>query len=170
VDADESANEAFDLGEPWSSPEDEYEVLTTLVVPAAQANFDRALQDWSALDTKALGVLALVAAIIAGLVGFHDGLNDLWWIPTLGFLLTGILLIASIWPRTADLGPDLIDFHDEMRESTPLEAARAMTSHLYIAAANANDSMIAKGALFWLSLGSLLMSTVGCLPVILLRP
>jgi hypothetical protein len=45
---------------PWNDEQDEYEVLTALILPAAQAEFERSQQDWDALDTKAFGLLALV--------------------------------------------------------------------------------------------------------------
>jgi hypothetical protein len=159
-----------ELGEPWRDDDAEYEVLTTLLVPAAQAGFARATQDWNALDTKALGVLALDAAVIAGLVAVHNVIHSLWWLPAAGCAAAGALFVASIWPRTVDLGPDLIDFHDEMRESPRRDVARSLFTHFLLATETVDETVGEKTLIFWVALGVLSVSLVGCLPIVLLRP
>lgn len=86
-----------------------------LVLPAAQSQYDHALHRWSALDAKAFGLLALVAAIIGGLATFRGGIHHLWWAPAVGCAVAGVFFVRTVWRRSLILGPDLIDFHDEMR-------------------------------------------------------
>lgn len=82
------------LGEHWDDAEGEYQVLSGLLVPAAQARFDRAVSDWDALDTKAMGFLALDAALIAGLVATHESIHELWWLPALGGTVAAAFFIG----------------------------------------------------------------------------
>jgi hypothetical protein len=82
-----------------------------LVLPAAQSQYDHALHRWSALDAKAFGLLALVAAIIGGLATF----TIFWWAPAVGCAVAGVFFVRTVWRRSLILGPDLIDFHDKMR-------------------------------------------------------
>ena len=122
-DADKDPPDLGQLADPWPDPDAEYRVLTDLLVPAVQGRAERTLQDWDALDTKAMGLITVAAASIAGLAAVHDTINRLWWLPTAGFFVAGGMLVASIWPRTVDLGPDLVDLHDEMRGQDPTVAA-----------------------------------------------
>lgn len=155
---------------PWRSEEDEYAVLADLLVPAAQQNFRQGLADWDALDTKALGVVGLDAAAIAVLVAAHEAINRFWWIPTIGLFLAGSLLIACVWPRRADLGPDPREFHSQMEDGPVVEAARELLiESLGGTAANA-AVLREKARLFWLALAVFSLSLVACLPIALLRP
>src|SRR6266496_3961823 len=43
-----------EITEPWDDADAEREVLVDLIVPAAQAQYEHALQRWSALDAKGL--------------------------------------------------------------------------------------------------------------------
>src|SRR5712691_4429695 len=117
----------------WDDGDDEYAVLADLVVPAAQERFYSGVRDWDALDTKAVGFLAIDAAAIGVLVAVHRVVNDLWWAPAAVCGIAGGLLVASIWPRNFVLGPDLFDLHDGMRDASPLEAAREMVNDVVIA-------------------------------------
>ena len=47
-----------EIAEPWPAPEEEYRALADLIVAAAQQRLVVGLQDWDAIDTKALGVLS----------------------------------------------------------------------------------------------------------------
>jgi hypothetical protein len=121
-----------ELTERWTDADSEYEVLVNLLIPAAQARLDRTHDDWDAMSSQAHGFLALDAAVIAGLVAAHDLIHRLWWLPTAGLIGAGVLFIASVWPREVALGPDLIDFHDEMREDSTLDALAGCLSALFL--------------------------------------
>ena len=101
-----------------------------MLVPRAQARIDGQLRDGDALDTKTLGVLGLDTAAVALLVAVRDSLNALWWIPACALGVTGVLLLAAIWPRTFDLGPDPRKFYEAMGTSSRLVATRQMLSEL----------------------------------------
>jgi hypothetical protein len=126
--------------------------------------------DWAALDTKALGVLAVDAGAIALLITVHQDINRLWWLPSVVLAAAGVLLIAAIWPREFVFGPDLLEFHDEMRRGSPLEAAREMLDEFVAASRQNDDRLNMKTTLFWWSLGILIVGLLGCLPIALLRP
>jgi hypothetical protein len=79
-------------------------------------------------------------------------------------------LIGSLWTRDADYGPDLIDFHDEMRDATSLDSARTMLDHI-TRAAEANDATLGSKAWFYsLGLAAFITSLFGTLPIVLFRP
>jgi hypothetical protein len=96
--------------EGWDDPEDEQFALVELLIPAAHSRLERTFRDSDALDTKALGTLALDAAAVALLISTHNAINHLWWIPTVGLLTAGGLLVATIWPRRFDAGPSFGSF------------------------------------------------------------
>jgi len=155
-------------GESAAHQSDEQAVLDMLV-PRAQARIDGQLRDGDALDTKALGVLGVDTAPVALLVAVRDSLNALWWIPTGGLGVTGILLLAAIWPRTFDLGPDPRKFYEEMGGGTRLAATRQMLSEL-LAAADENDRQLpAKSRLFKIGFALLVVALLGSLTVALVR-
>jgi hypothetical protein len=159
-----------ELTEPWDDPEAEREVLVDLIVPAAHAQYDQALHRWSALDAKAFGLLALVIAIIGGLAAVHDTVNPAWWAPAAGAAVAGGFFVHTIWQREVILGPDLIDYHDEMRAKDTLEAARLMVVSLSDATEDVDDGYADKAWSFQIGLAILSISLVGCLPILLLRP
>jgi hypothetical protein len=157
-----------DPGDSAARQSDEQAVLDMLV-PRAQARIDGQLRDGDALDTKALGVLGVDTAAVALLVAVRDSLNPLWWIPAGGLAVTGILLLAAIWPRTFDLGPDPRNFYEEMGASTRLVATRQMLSEL-LAAVDENDGQLpAKSRLFKIGFALLLVALLGALTVALVR-
>ena len=110
--------------------ESDEQAILDMLVPRAQARIDGQLRDGDALDTKALGVLGVDTAAVALLVAVRDSLNALWWIPTGALGVTGVLLLAAIWPRTFDLGPDPRKFYEAMGTSTRVTATRQMLSEL----------------------------------------
>jgi len=158
------------IGEPWDDPDDEYQVLVDLLVPSAQAGYERALSDWNALDTKILGLLALDAALIAGLAAAHDSIHRAWWLPAVIAAMAAGFFIASLWPRTVDLGANPIDFHKEMREGSPLDAARAMVEHLFSSAERVDERIAEKGNLYWVGLALFSVALVASLPMVVFRP
>jgi hypothetical protein len=64
-------------------------------VPAAQQRFVVGLQDWDAIDTKALGVLATAVAALAALAAAHHTLNPLWWLPAVALGVACLLLAGT---------------------------------------------------------------------------
>ncbi len=168
--ADEEVPELDEIGEPWANAEYEYIVLRDLAVPEARERFYSVMNEWTALDTKALGILAVDAAAIGVLATVHSSVNHLWWLPAAGFSVAGALLIGVVWVRGIALGPDLLDFHHKMRNDPPLHAAREMLNDL-VTATDENDSTVnGKTSLFWWALASLAVSLIGCLPITLFRP
>lgn len=158
------------LTEPWDDPDAEREVLVDLLVPAAQAQHDQALNRWSALDAKAFNLLALVTAIIAGLATFHEEIHHLWWAGALGFAAAGGFFVRTVWPRPIIFGPDLTDFHDEMRAHEPFIAARTMVESLTDAADSLDEGYADKGWNFQAGLLILVLSLLGSVPVLWFRP
>jgi len=161
--------DVWELGEPWDDERAEYQVLTDFLVPAQQRRFDRALQDWEAIDTKAFGMLAVVGAVVAGLVAVHKTINPLWWAPAIAALVAAGMMVAA-WPRTLDLGADLVDLHHEMRDQDPLETARTLFNATLEAEGDADAILALKSALFRWSLVVLSLSLLACIPVVLFRP
>src|SRR5687768_11196930 len=147
--------------------EDELALLDMLSA-RAQTRLDGQLQDSDAVDTKALGVLAVAAAAVALMVAVRNDLSELWWVPTAVLGLAGLFLLATIWPRKFDVGPDTRTFYEEMTGSPRVTAAGQMLSEL-LAAIDRNDLQIpAKNRLFKLGFTVLLAGLVGCLVLALL--
>ena len=152
---------------PLSTVDDEQMVLDMLI-GRSQGRIDNQLHDSDALDAKALGVLAIDAAAIALLVAVHGELPDFWWAPTVGLGAAGIVLLAVIWPRRFDVGPDPGRFYQAFGSSPAIVASRQMLSEL-LAAIDTNDAVLpAKGRLFKLGFSALVLSLLGCLPVALI--
>jgi hypothetical protein len=110
--------------------ESDEQAILDMLVPRAQARIDGTAAGRRSLDTKALGVLGVDTAAVALLVAVRDSLNALWWIPTGALGVTRVLLLAAIWPRTFDLGPDPRKFYEAMGGSTRVTATRQMLSEL----------------------------------------
>lgn len=159
-----------DLTEPWDDPETERQVLVDLIVPAAHAQFDQALNRWSALDAKAFGLLGVIVAVIGGLAAVHDSVSAAWWAPAAGAAVAGTFFVHTIWQREVIFGPDLIDFHDEMRAEGALQAARLMVVSLSDATESVEEGYVDKAWSFQVGLATLAISLLGCLPVLLIRP
>ena len=107
--------------------------LLELLVPRAQGRIDGQLRESDALDGKALGVLGADAAAIALLVAVRFDLSRLWWIGAAALGASAVALLATVWPRTFDVGPDARRFYETMAGSTRVEAARQMLSELIAA-------------------------------------
>jgi hypothetical protein len=118
--------------------EDEQGVLDMLN-PRAQARIEGQLRDSDALDAKSLGILGVTGAAIALMVVVRDAVNQWWWIPTAALGIAAVLLLAAIWPRTFDLGPDIRRFYEVMGGTTRIAASRQMLSEL-LAAIDQNDN------------------------------
>ena len=151
---------------PRAEASDEQAILDMLI-PRAQSRIDAQLRDSDSLDGKALGVLGVTAAGIALMAAVRAAVHELWWLPTAGLGVAGVLLLASVWPRTFDLGPDPRRFYEAMATSTRLVASRQMLSEL-LAAVDGNDRHLPrKNRLFKAGFGVLVASLLGCLGVAL---
>lgn len=152
----------------WWKPEEERAALVDYLIPAALMRLDGTMRDSDAVDTKALGTLAVDAAAIALLVTQRDVLHHLWWLPGCGFILSAAFLIGAIWPRRFDFGPDIDIFYSRLGENTPIEASRQMLAEV-LASISFNEG-IRKIGLYYAGLAVLMVSLVACLPVALVRP
>ncbi len=143
------------------------QAILDMLIPRAQSRIDAQLRDSDSLDSKALGVLGVTAAAIALMVAVRTAVHDVWWLPTAGLGVAGVLLLASVWPRTFDLGPDPRRFYEAMATSTRLVASRQMLSEL-LAAVEANDRHLpGKNRLFKAGFGVLVGSLLVALGVAL---
>jgi hypothetical protein len=159
-----------EISEPWDDPDAEYQVLAEMIIPSAQQRYVTGLQDWDAIDTKALGVLAAAVAALAALAAFHRGINHFWWLPALGLFCSCVLFALVIRPYEFTFAPDLLDLHDQMREEGQLEAARELLDDLTYAADRNDRPLRLKVQLFGYGLVVMAASLVGSLPVLLFRP
>jgi hypothetical protein len=141
-----------------------------MIVPAAQQRYVTGLQDWDAIDTKALGVLTATAAALAALAAFHGDINHLWWLPALGLFGSCVLLAGVIRPYEVAPAPDLLDLHDQMRNEGRLETARELLDDLTFAADRNDGPLELKVRLFGYGLILLAVSLSGCLPILMFRP
>jgi hypothetical protein len=149
--------------------EDEQGILDMLN-HRAQARIEGQLRDSDALDAKALGILGVTAAAIALMVAVRDSINQWWWIPTAALGIAAVLLLAAIWPRTFDLGPDIRRFYEVMGGTTRITASRQMLSEL-LAAIDQNDKQLpGKRRLFKTGFSVLVVALLGSLIVALVGP
>lgn len=89
----------------------EIEVATRLLIDRAQARLESQSEDNDALDLKALGVVAVDAAIFALLaIVHHDTLNRFWGLPAGAIALGALLLFACVFVQREDTGPNLAAF------------------------------------------------------------
>lgn len=110
-------------------------------------------------DVAALGVLAAT----------HDLLNRLWWVPTCGLILAGLLLLLCVWPRRLDEGPDLRLFFEFFGGRSYPDVALQMLGEL-LAAVETNDVRAPfKSRVFKVGFGVLVASLAGSFVVALLR-
>jgi hypothetical protein len=117
---------------------DEQRVLA-LLIDWARARLGGQLHDADALDAKALGILGADAAAIGVLVAVHAAINSLWWIPTLALGVAGTFLLATIWPREYDIGPDPHAFYEQFGAAPFADAQRQMLADL-LAATDRNEA------------------------------
>jgi hypothetical protein len=95
------------------------------------------------------------------MVAVRTDVHVLWWIPTGALGCAGVLLLAAVWPRTFNIGPDTRRFYETMGASLRLDATRQMLSDL-LAAIDENDSQLpSKNRLFKVGFGLLVIAPVG---------
>src|SRR3989442_13453404 len=145
------------------------QAILDMLVPRAQARIDGQLRDGDALDSKTLGVLGLDTAAVALLVAVRDSLNALWWIPAGVLGVTGILLLAAIWPRTFDLGPDPREFYEVMGTSRRVAATRQMLSEPLKAVDEHGRQLPGKNRLLKFGFALLVVALMGSLTVAFVR-
>lgn len=133
--------------EPRATEADELALLEQLV-PRAQGRIDGQLRESDALDGKALGVLGAAAAAIALLVAVRFDLSRLWWIAAAALGASAVALLATVWPRTFDVGPDPRRFYETMAGSTRVEAAAQMLAELIAASEHNAGQLPGKRGLF----------------------
>jgi hypothetical protein len=105
-----------------------------LLIERAQARLDGQSRDNDALDVKAVGVVALDAAIFGLLaVVHHDSLNRLWAIPATGIVVGGLLLLASVFRQAVDAGPNWRTFYEQFGGLPPEPLSLQMLSDLLAA-------------------------------------
>jgi hypothetical protein len=140
-----------------------------LVVEQATARLENQFRDVDALDVKALGVLGADAAALGVLVATHDSLNNLWWLPTCGLAVSGLLLLLCVWPRALDEGPNLRTFFETFGGQPYPEVALQMLGEL-LAAVEGNELRAPpKGRVFKAGFATLVVSLAGAFLVALLR-
>jgi hypothetical protein len=81
-------------------------------------------------DIKALGLLGLDGAVIAGLTAARSELPSLWWVAVIALAgcVPCFLLTIRGWP--AFLGPDLTQFHADSTDRSALEAGAQLFADL----------------------------------------
>jgi hypothetical protein len=100
----------------------------------SQARLDGQSRDNDALDVKALGVVAVDAAIFALLaIVHHDSLNRFWAVPAAAIILGGLLLVASVFRQAVDAGPNWRTFFEQFGGLAPEALALQMLSDLLTA-------------------------------------
>jgi hypothetical protein len=104
-----------------------------LIVDRAQARLDAQLRDNDALDVKALGLLAVDAAVLGVLIATHDSLNHLWAIPAATLIAAGFFFLGAVWRREFDSGPNWREFYEEHAWEPIEDIARHMLSDLLTA-------------------------------------
>jgi hypothetical protein len=145
---------------------DEQAVLD-LVLPRAQARVESQVADSTSLDSKALGVLGIDAAAIALMVAARDEFSGWWALPAFALGAAGVLLLAAVWPRELDAGPDPRSFYEAMARSTRLEASRKMLAELLAAAETNKGRVTGKRRLFKAGFAVLVAALLGALAVAL---
>jgi hypothetical protein len=154
----------------WPDPVAEETVVSTLLVPLAQARLELQLGDVGSADSKAFGVLALDAGAVGLVLATHDSINRLWPILLVVFLAAAGVLIVSIWPRKFQMGVVLDEFYTEMSEASPLEASRQMLSELNSCKVENDKPLDQKVLQFKCGLALFVLALLGVIPIALAHP
>jgi hypothetical protein len=143
---------------PPSGTEADEQAILDMLVSQTRTRVGEQLQNSDELGTRALGVAAVDVGALALVVAVRDDLSRLWWVPVLGYLIAGGLLLGTVWPRVFDAGPDPRRFYDRYGGGTRLDASRAMLSEL-LAAKDTNDPLLtSKNRVFKWGFGSLILA------------
>jgi hypothetical protein len=104
------------------------------------------------------------------LVAVHDAVNRFWWLDATGLTVAGLLLLAVIWPRSVDAGPNLRAFYETLGGEAAVDVGRQMLAEL-LETIDTNDRIIRAQkpeVLIELSLVLIVLSVVGTVPLSLL--
>jgi hypothetical protein len=149
--------------------EDE-EIVVQMLVARAQSRLDAQLQGLHSLDLKALGLLGADAAAAGVLAAVHDAVNRFWWLDVTGLSVAGLLLLAAVWPRSVDAGPNLRAFYETFGGGAAIDVGRQMLAEL-LETIETNDRVTRSRKaemLIELSLVLIVLSVVGAVPLTLL--
>ena len=149
---------------------DDEEVLVQMLVARAQSRLDAQLQALQGLDLKALGLRGADAAAVGVLIAIHGAVNRFWWLDATGLALAGLLLLAVVWPRSVDAGPNLRAFYETFGGGAAVDVGRQMLAEL-LETIETNDRVTRahkSELLIALSLVLIVLSLVGAVPVALL--
>lgn len=149
---------------------DDEEVVVRMLVARAQSRLDAQLHGIQWLDLKALGLLGADAAAAGVLAAVHDAVNRFWWLDATGLAVAGLLLLAVVWPRVVDAGPDLRSFYETFGGEAAVDVGRQMLAEL-LETIETNDRVIRvqkPEMLIELSLVLIVLSVVGAVPLALL--
>ena len=149
---------------------DDEEIVVQMLVARAQSRLDAQLHGFQWLDLKALGLLGADAAAAGLLLGAHDAVSRFWWLDATGLAVAALLLLAVVWPRSADLGPSLRAFYEAFGGGAADDVARQMLAEL-LETIETNDRVIRtqkSQLLIELSLILIVLSVVGAVPLALL--
>ena len=149
---------------------DDEEIVVQMLVARAQSRLDAQLHGSQWLDLKALGLLGADAAAAGVLAAVHDAVNRFWWLDVTGLVVAGLLLLAAVWPRSVDHGPNLRAFYEAFGGGAAADVARQMLAEL-LEAIETNDRVIGTQKpemLIELSLVLIVLCAVGAVPLALL--
>ncbi len=107
--------------------------LAELIIDRAQGRLDGQLHDNDALDVKALGLIAVDAAVLAVLIAAHGSLDRIWVIPAFVLAVAGFLFLCALWRRRFDAGPNWREFYEDYGWEPFEDVARQMLSDLLAA-------------------------------------
>ena len=149
---------------------DDEEIVVQMLVERAQSRLDAQLHGFHWLDLKALDLLGADAAAAGVLAVVHDAVNRFWWLDATGLTVAGLLLLAVIWPRSVDAGPNLRAFYETFGGEAAVDVGRQMLAEL-LETIDTNDRIIRAQkpeVLIELSLVLIVLSVVGTVPLSLL--
>ena len=93
-----------------------------------------------------------------------------WWLDVTGLSVAGLLLLAAVWPRSVDAGPNLRAFYETFGGGAAIDVGRQMLAEL-LETIETNDRVICAQKpemLIALGLVLIVLSVVGAVPVALL--
>jgi len=92
-------------------------------------------------DVKALGLLGLDGAVVAGLTAARSGLPALWWVAIIAMAVCVPFFLVTIFGDRFFLGPSLSEFYAQHIDGAALQAGVRLLAEL-----NEDISQTCKGA------------------------
>jgi hypothetical protein len=131
-----------------AAPPGDAERILWLLVGEAQA--ERALLAASddMDDIKALGLLGLDGAVIAGLTAARSQLPSLWWVAVIALAVCVPFFLITIrgWPVL--FGPDLAQFYAQTANSSALDAGAQLFADLQVHMRRNREALAPKARAF----------------------